>query len=30
MKYEKENPDHSKADGPEKNESLSDKKTDKT
>lgn len=30
MKYEKENPDHSKADGSEKNESLSDKKTDKT
>ena len=30
MKYEKENPDHSKAEGSEKNESLSDKKTDKT
>ena len=30
MKYEKENPDHGKAEGSEKNESLSDKKTDKT
>lgn len=30
MKYAKENPDHSKAEGSEKNESLSDKKTDKT
>lgn len=30
MKYEKENLDHSKAEGSEKNESLSDKKTDKT
>ena len=30
MKYEKENQDHSKAEGSEKNESLSDKKTDKT
>ena len=30
MKYAKENPDLSKAEGSEKNESLSDKKTDKT